>query len=74
MTKYVFDRKAWRHALVDAEISQMEAARRTGIAPGLLSLKVNGKVVMTANEYLALCDVVGVTPIGRFPFWKEAGK
>ena len=72
--KYVFDRKAWRHALVDAEISQSEAAKRAGIAPNLLSMKVNGRVAMTVNDYLALCDVVGVTPLGGFPFWKEAGK
>ena len=70
---FVFDRKEWKKALVDAGISQAEAARRAGMSPQVLSRKVGGQTTMTMNEYFTLCEIVSTAPIALIKKIEEPG-
>lgn len=70
---FVFDRKEWKKALVDAGISQAEAARRAGMSPQVLSRKVGGQTAMTMNEYFTLCEIVSTAPIALIKKTEEPG-
>lgn len=71
--RYVFDKTKWRHVLVDAGISQAEAARRAGMSPQVLSRKVGGQTTMTMNEYFTLCEIVSTAPIALIKKTEEPG-
>jgi DNA-binding Xre family transcriptional regulator len=46
--------------LHDKGISKSHVARRTGIPNARFSMLTNGKTKMTLDEYIAICDALGV--------------
>lgn len=53
--------QAVRGAIAQADLTQAEAAERTGIAPNTLSRRINGLLPFTWTEIVRIADVTGVT-------------
>lgn len=61
----MFDPKALRHAMLDANCSTRELAKVCGLSPSALYRRMNGRVFFTLGEINRCVDRLGLTPEAR---------